>query len=357
MAAHDQPNRAATTVSEPARPIDEVVERLPTGVVVADARGRVVYRNPAARAFAGTHVGVLIDEAIDHHLAHARAQGPITEVLELFGPPKRVVSVTALPMADGRSVAYVDDVTEQRRANQVRTDFVANVSHELRTPVGALLVLAETLVDVDDRPTTERIVTRMQAEAERASRTIDDLLELSQIESRGSPDLELIDVEDLIRDACSRVVELAAGCGVAISSRAPSESAGPFVRGDRSQLASAIGNLVENAVKYSDSGDCVGIDVRTEASLVVIDVTDDGCGIPRPDLDRVFERFYRVDRARRRTSGGTGLGLSIVRHVAQNHGGTVSVTSAEGEGSTFTVRLPAEVLVDETASRSMEDVS
>lgn len=323
----------------------EVLERHAAGVVIANPAGSIVFRNEAALALGGTHVGILVDEAVDRHLAAARAGERSSETLELYGPPKRVMVVSSQPLPSGRTVAFVDDISDRHRADQARTDFVANVSHELRTPIGALTVLAETLVDVDDPDVIVRVVARMQDEAERASRTIDDLLELSQIEAGVQREFAPVRLSDVVSDAIGRVAELAAANDITLSTLDPVGPDGPVaalavVDGDRRQLASAVGNLLENAVKYSDPGDVVQVRVRRDDDSFEIAVVDEGVGIPRRDLDRVFERFYRVDRARSRTTGGTGLGLSIVRHVASNHGGAIAVDSIEGEGSTFSLRLP-----------------
>lgn len=342
------PSPVASTLPRPAPGPTQhelALERQPTGVVIAGSSGAVEYGNPAAQALAGTHVGALIDGAIAQHLAVAAGGERSDEVLDLFGPPRRVVHVVTEPLDGGGAVAFVTDITERRRIDQMRTDFVANVSHELRTPIGALMVLAETLIGTDDPETVQRVVRRMQSEADRASRTIDDLIELSQIEGGTQREFAAVKVSDMVRDAVGRVAELAAANDIRLSTLDAVGPDGPsaeqsVVHGDRRQLASAVGNLLENAVKYSDPGDVVQISVRCDGDTVEISVVDEGVGIPRHDLDRVFERFYRVDRARARTTGGTGLGLSIVRHVASNHGGGISVDSIEGEGSTFSLRLP-----------------
>ena len=327
-----------------------VLERHPTGVVVASATGDVEYANAAASADDGTHVGVLVDEAVARHLAVSLDGASSSETLELYGPPARVVVVSSEPLPAGRAVAFIDDISDRRRADQARTDFVANVSHELRTPVGALMVLAETLDGEEDPEVIARIVARMQGEGARAARTIDDLLQLSQIEAGAERDLRPVRLSDVINEAVHRAAELAAANDIRLSTLDTAGSGGPIagaavVNGDRRQLASAVGNLVENAVKYSDPGQAVTVRLRSDGGFGEISVVDAGVGIPHSDLDRVFERFYRVDRARSRETGGMGLGLSIVRHVANNHDGTVSVESIEGEGSTFLLRLP---LVEET---------
>jgi two-component system sensor histidine kinase SenX3 len=325
--------------------LDDVLERHPTGIVIGDPSGHVVYRNEAARRLAGTHAGVLIDEAIERHLALGRAGNTRDRTIELFGPPKMAFVISARPLPHGRSVAFVDDISERRRVEQARTDFVANISHELKTPVGALSVLAETLADETDAGTIARLVNRMLAETDRASRTIDNLMELSRIEMGAESADEPVRVGDVICGGVDRVTELAAQRQITISTLAPVARDGSAadalsIRGDRRQLISAVGNLIENAVKYSDPGTTVQVRATRADEWIEISVTDQGVGIPQRDLDRVFERFYRVDRARSRSTGGTGLGLAIVGHVASNHGGDVSVTSVEGEGSTFVLRLP-----------------
>lgn len=325
--------------------IGDLLDDHKVGVVVSDRRGRAIYRNTAIRRLGGTHVGVLLDEAIERHGERARAGEVSGETVEMYGPPRTVLVVEARPVRDGGAIVFVEDVSERRRIDQVRTDFVANISHELKTPVGALSVLAETLEGETDVQTIDRVVARMLAEADRASRTIDDLLELSQIELDREHDVEEIVIDELVAAAVERVEALSAQRRIGVSVLDPvavdgSRTGAIRLRGDRRQLVSALGNLVENAVKYSSEHSTVQIRVIRTGGWVEITVADQGIGIPQRDLDRIFERFYRVDRARSRATGGTGLGLSIVRHVASNHGGEVLVASAEGEGSTFVLRLP-----------------
>jgi two-component system sensor histidine kinase SenX3 len=282
---------------------------------------------------------VLVDEAIERHLQRAGRGARTEEVIELYGPPKSVVFVTAAPTTNGGAFAFVEDITERRRIDAVRTDFVANISHELKTPVGALAVLAETLADEDDPATIRRVADRMLEEAHRAARTIDDLMELSRIELGGGEQVRGgVDTGDVIRAAVERVAEIAHRREITIDWLDSDQSV--TVTGDQRQLVSAVGNLVENAVKYSEIGGLVQIRSRVVGPWVEFMITDQGPGIPSRDLDRIFERFYRVDKARGRDTGGTGLGLSIVRHVATNHGGDVQVSSREGEGSTFVLRIP-----------------
>lgn len=325
--------------SDAIRAILEVVDESRTGIVVASPDGTVVYRNAAARSPSGSLVSdILVAEAVDENLRAALTGELTRQTLDLFGPPRLVLTVTANPLPSGGAVARIEDVSERHFIDAVRTDFVANISHELKTPVGALSVLAETISQADDAETVARLAERMVAEADRVARTIDDLLELSRIELGSTEVRERIEIGSVVDEARERVAPLSERSGVVIDIRLPERS--PVVMGKRRELVSAVGNLLENAVKYSDPKGRVRLVVEVVEDKVEIRVSDDGPGIPHQDLDRIFERFYRVDRARSRETGGTGLGLSIVRHVATNHGGDVEVASAEGEGATFTLRIP-----------------
>lgn len=318
------------------------IDALPVGVVLADASGTVVFRNTVSEQIAGSrHGAVLVDEAVDALITQAIEGRADHRSLEVFGPPRRVLLLGADPLDGGGGGALVTiaDATDRTRLDAVRTDFVANVSHELKTPVGAMTVLAETIADADDPEVIERLAGRIVEEAERLSRTVDDLLELSRIELGGQAVAEPVDVDAAIDEALGRVRALADQRQIHLLAI---DVAGDLkVLGDRRQLVSAVGNLVENAVKYSERDGSVEVRAGEDCGWALISVVDHGIGIPVRDLERVFERFYRVDRARSRGTGGTGLGLSIVRHVAANHGGEVSVTSVEGEGSTFVLRIPA----------------
>jgi two-component system sensor histidine kinase SenX3 len=315
-----------------------VIDRLALGVVVMAPDGQIQYRNPQGASPGRTHTGLLIDRAVKEALVEALAGERSTRTLDLYGPPHVAVVVAAEPLPGGAAVATIEDVTERRRVDKVRTDFVANVSHELKTPVGALALLAETLADEDDLETVRRVAERMVGEAHRVARTIDDLMELSRIELGEEPVCVPVDMRDVVDAAVERVRSLAATRQIALT--ALDVPVDLRVVGDRRQLVSALGNLVENAVKYSEAGGTVQVRVLVEGDHVELMVADQGIGIPAADHGRIFERFYRVDKARGRDTGGTGLGLAIVRHVATNHHGEVLVSSQEGEGSTFVMRLP-----------------
>jgi two-component system sensor histidine kinase SenX3 len=317
---------------------------LQQGVVLVDEHGREVYRNEIANAFADArHAEVLVEQAVQEVLAEAVAGRVQRRNLDILGPPRRMLLVSAFPLDDGArpigAVAVLDDVSERRRLEAVRRDFVANISHELRTPVGALAVLAETIAAEDDVAISRRLANRMTNEALRVGRIIDDLLALSRIEAEEQPAREPVQVDAVIADALDNVRSLAESAGITVDVSGVGRR--HTVRGDRRQLVSAVANLLENACKYSDAGSTVTVTSEADGTWVEVAVRDQGIGIPASDLERVFERFYRVDRARSRATGGTGLGLAIVRHVAANHRGEVRVDSREGEGSVFTLRLPS----------------
>jgi two-component system sensor histidine kinase SenX3 len=320
------------------------LEAIPQGIVIWDESGDEVYRNAMANAFIGArHAEVLVEQAIREALAIALAGSPQRRNLDILGPPRRILEISTVPLDDGArstgALAVIEDVSERRRLEAVRRDFVANISHELKTPVGALGVLAETIASETDTRVIRRLAGRMTGESIRVGRIVDDLLVLSRIEAEEQPTRESVSVRDLVNEAVERIRSLAETADIRIDVEGVGKR--HTVRGDRRQLVSAVTNLLENACKYSDASSTVWISSVADGATVSIAVRDEGIGIPTSDLERVFERFYRVDRARSRDTGGTGLGLAIVRHVANNHRGDVRLESREGEGSTFTLRLPA----------------
>lgn len=257
------------------------------------------------------------------------------------------------PDLDGRGhreaigvVVRVVDISAQRRIEEVRRDFVTNISHELRTPVGAIGVLAEMIAGEDSPELVKRLVGRLEIESARLARMIDDLLELAVVEASDPDPDERCDVSEAVTSAFDRIAPGAEAKNMTIEWIDLPHPDHPLVAGSSRQLASALHNLLDNAVKYSDPNSRVQVKVDSSSSPgeVLLSVIDQGVGIPSRDRERIFERFYRVDPARARktgAAGGTGLGLSIVRHLVDNLGGTVEVSSIEGHGSTFTIRLPA----------------
>ncbi len=488
--------QAVTESSSDAIRLRRSLDTLTQGVVLCDENGAVIYRNGRANALmVSRHGDALAAQAVTDVLEDAWHAGSAERTLDLYGPPRRTLQVRARQIDDGRRplgvIALIEDVSERRRLEEIRRDFVANVSHELKTPMGALGLLAETLVSEPDPDVAQRLAGRIHNEAFRVSRIIDDLLDLSRIESEEAPPREPVLVNLVMADAIERVRATADQRGIEIVLHEPSPPVA--VMGDRRQLVSAMHALLENAITYSydnskvvvtgavhqfspslnhpavagafggegtesaseagaggdavtgeypavapESGTHPGADTAPggesaggdnsggdnsggesagsddaphdgtavepvftpeildqyaplgqsapgasaatgttapsmpvppvvtaegdaagtgpadtsaaaspnwrieERDNVRLSVQDHGVGIPARDLDRIFERFYRVDHGRSRNTGGTGLGLSIVRHVANNHQGWVDVESREGEGSTFTLVLPTQ---------------
>lgn len=341
--ATDLATEAVAESSADAIRLRRALDTLPQAVIVCDEHGEPVFRNARAIVLMGNrHSDALAAQAVDELLAATGPGASEERTLELYGPPRRTLMVRTQGIDNGQRalgvIAVIDDVSDRRRLEEVRRDFVANVSHELKTPMGALGLLAETLLEEIEPEIQQRLAQRIHTEAFRISRVIDDLLDLSRIESEESPPREPVLVNLVMAEAAERVWSSAEQRDVKLEIAEPSPPVA--VLGDRRQLTSAVYNLLENAVKFSYEGGTVLCKGTTEDDEIVISVRDEGIGIPARDLQRVFERFYRVDHGRSRQTGGTGLGLAIVRHVAQNHHGSVQVDSREGEGATFTLRLP-----------------
>jgi two-component system, OmpR family, sensor histidine kinase SenX3 len=312
-------------------------------IVVVDRIGREVVRNAGARRLAAARTGeALAEETLADVLQDALDGHSSDRELQLYGPPRQVLQLRAFPLRrEGEvvgAVGFTRDISESRRVESVRRDFVANVSHELKTPIGALALLAETIASTDDVNVIRQLADRVVREADRLATIVDDLLDLSTIEAQEAPTREPVPIERLVSEAVDLVIAPAAAAGVPL--RVLPNLPDVHVVCDARQMRSAVVNLLDNAIKYSSAGDEVEIGARLDGDRVGISIRDHGIGVPMRDLERIFERFYRVDRARSRDTGGTGLGLSIVRHVVQAHGGEVTVESREGEGSTFTVWLP-----------------
>ncbi|MBA2773070.1 MAG: two-component sensor histidine kinase [Nocardioidaceae bacterium] len=252
----------------------------------------------------------------------------------------RHVAARVAPLGSRLILVLVEDRTRERRVEAIRRDFVANVSHELKTPVGALTLLSEAVEEAAEDPeAVHRFSQRMRTESERLTRLVQQIIELSRLQGDDQlEDADPVGVQALAERAMDRVKVDATDKDVEL--RFGGEG-GLAVLGNDEELVVALGNLIENAVAYSPEGTRVTVSARARDDAVDIVVTDQGVGIPSAELDRIFERFYRVDPSRARSTGGTGLGLSIVKHVAATHGGEVSVWSVEGEGSAFTLSLPA----------------
>jgi two-component system sensor histidine kinase SenX3 len=264
--------------------------------------------------------------------------------------PRMKLRIRVAPMADQAAVILVEDVTEAERLDHVRRDFVANVSHELKTPIGALSLLAEAVSEGRDDPeAVERFSARIVAETRRLTTLVNDLLDLSRIEGIDPlKPMEPASVDDVVAQACDDTRLLAQDKGIQFLRGG---TTGLRVSGVEVQLVMAVRNLLVNAISYSPESTKVAVTTGVTEGMVTIAVTDQGIGIPPGELERIFERFYRVDPARSRDTGGTGLGLAIVKHVCVNHGGSCDVWSKLGEGSTFTIRLPELTVADTKRSR------
>jgi two-component system sensor histidine kinase SenX3 len=325
------------------------LQTLRAAVVVVGPADEVVLVNSAAMRMGVVHEDRLVHGTLRTLVRQTRGAA-VSETVrdtELDLPRGRNldplavrVRVTALPMT-GHVVVQVEDATESHRVAKVRRDFVANVSHELKTPVGALQLLAEAVFDATDDPeAVRRFARRMQHESGRLGRLVQELIDLSRLQGADPlPEPEEVSVDRVVAEVLDRSRMAAEARGITVVSGG---ERGLIVRGSESQIVTALGNLVDNAVAYSAEKTRVAIGTRLRDELVEVSVSDQGIGIGEADLDRIFERFYRVDPARSRVTGGTGLGLAIVKHIATNHGGSVDVWSVEGSGSTFTLRLPAE---------------
>ena len=323
--------------------LEASLDGLQSGLVVCDRNGSVVAQNAAVEQFLqARHGEALVGREIKDLLERARAGERVTTTVELHTEPRRSYEVEAGPIERGGetlgAVALVYDITEHRRIDSVRRDFVANVSHELKTPIGALSLLADSLSADATPDVVARLSERMQIEIQRVADTIDDLLTLAMLEDERGRPAERVDIGAVAAAASDRISEPAEQRDIEVIVSIDQDIAP--IRGARRQLESALFNLLDNAVKFSEPGGRVDVGVETDDRTLKVSVTDEGIGIPAAERSRIFERFYRVDRARSRNTGGTGLGLSIVRHVALNHGGDVSVTSREGYGARFTITLP-----------------
>ena len=322
----------------------DVLAVLTSAAVVLDADGEVRGASAAAYALGIARGGQLVSEDLGAMARAVRRDGGIREAdLDVprgtIGTGHTAVAARVAPLGGGLVLVLVEDRTEARRLEAVRRDFTANVSHELKTPVGALILLAEAVSGASDDPdAVRRFAGRMRHEADRLSTLVKDVIDLSRLQAHDAlTEPALVELDTVVVDAIDRTRLRAQAKDIRIATGGDLDVR---VLGDEDLLTTAVRNLLDNAVNYSPAGTRISIGVRRVGEVAEVSVTDQGYGIPPDDLERIFERFYRVDPARSRATGGTGLGLSIVKHVIENHGGELSVWSVEGAGSTFTIRLP-----------------
>ncbi len=330
--------------------IASVLSVLSSSAVVLDSNDRVLRASAAARAFGLVKGDRLMVTELAALARQVRRDGEIREgefevpVPRLGGRTTsfavRVAPLGAAIGGGGLVLLLAEDQTESRRVDEVKRDFVANTSHELKTPVGALALLAETIEDAaDDAEAVRRFASKMRQEAQRLTNLVQDLITLSRIQAvEPVPDPRPVALDTVVAEAVDRCRMRANARGITLASVG---SRGLSVLGDEDLLVTALRNLLENAVAYSPEKTRVVITTRkTPEGHAELSVADQGIGIPERDLERIFERFYRIDPARSRATGGTGLGLAIVKHVMAAHNGKVTVRSVEGAGSTFTLYIP-----------------
>ncbi|MEJ5944164.1 ATP-binding protein [Pseudokineococcus basanitobsidens] len=339
----------------------DVLAVIPSAAVVLDVADVVVRASAAAHAFGLVRDTELVHDELAGMVASVRRDGEIRDAevvlprspFALPGPDGAgtlVAGVRVAPLGSLHVLLLVEDRTAARRLEEVRRDFVANVSHELKTPVSAIALLAETMDDAAEDPAAvRRFAQRMTRESQRLAALVQEIVQLSRLQDADARHRPVpVDVDEAVLEAVDRTRLVAEGRGVRIVTQLSGEGEGDGARGgtpaevwgDRELVVTAVRNLVDNGVHYSDAGTRVAVVVSVVDERVEVVVRDQGIGIPEAEAGRVFERFYRLDPARSRSTGGTGLGLSIVKHVAANHGGDVALWSRPGEGSTFTLRLP-----------------
>lgn len=336
------PNSSAKAL--PAELLDLLASVDAESLVVAPGE-QVVFASPGIATFNLTRDSRILSDSLLMLIRAVRRSGLKQEAtMELprgpIGAGMHDLLVRVVPIGEeGLLAVLIFDDSEMRRLDSIRRDFVANISHELKTPIGALSILSEAVLGASDDPEAiTRFANRMQTEAKRLTDLVQEIIDLSRLQDDDPlKNANSFAMSEVVQEAIDQSRLTSAARGISIIYSAQSEA---FVQGDRTQVTTAIHNLIENAINYSPDSTRVAVALRTQDGLCEISVSDQGIGIPERDLERIFERFYRVDPARSRLTGGTGLGLSIVKHIAANHGGDVSVWSVEGAGSTFTVRLP-----------------
>ncbi len=332
---------ASTTVPDG---VEQVIDALESAGVVLDPSNNVITASPRAVTLGLVWHRTLVHPRLVEIVDRVRRSGePVTEEVELsrgpLGDAALHLSVRVARLGSRFMLLLAEDRTESYRLDAVRRDFVANISHELKTPIGAIGLLGEALGHAADDPVqVRRFAAQLTKESSRLASMTQEIIELSRLQAKDAlSHPEVVELDQVIASAIDQNRVHADAQRVTLASGG---AKGMRVWGDEAMLITAVHNLILNAVQYSPSPSRVGIGVTAADDVIEIAVTDQGIGIPEDELDRVFERFFRVDQARSRTTGGTGLGLSIVKHVVQNHGGDVRVWSQPGRGSTFTIRLP-----------------
>ncbi len=320
-----------------------VLSVLRGSALVVDAEDHVLKATAPVYSMGVVSADRLVDDELQQHVRQVRRDGQIRE-LDLMhaqrdGIAARHLAVRVAPLGARLVLVLLEDRTRESQVEAIRRDFVANVSHELKTPVGAIRLLSEAVTEAAGDPeAVQRFAGRMEVESQRLGRLVQQIIELSRLQGDDPLDeLGSVDVDKILERVTDENATDAAAKEIQVVREGEK---GLLALGNKEQVSLAVGNLVSNAVGYSPGGSTVLVSTRSGSTTLEIAVTDQGIGIPAPELGRIFERFYRVDPARHRSTGGTGLGLSIVKHIAASHGGDVRVWSVEGQGSTFTLTLP-----------------
>jgi two-component system sensor histidine kinase SenX3 len=344
VAGSDRQQRRLPPTEEPVLPpgVATVLSVLRSSAVVLGEDDAVLKASAPAYAMGVVRGHALVAHELTDLVGQVRRDGQIRETELLMSRPgmsPRHVTARVAPLGSRLVLLLVEDRTRERQVDAVRRDFVANVSHELKTPVGAIRLLAEAVHDASDDPeAVQRFSDRMVTESDRLSRLVQQIIELSRLQGDDPVDHPLpVQIDDVVKNAVDASAIDADARGITVVAGG---TTGLEVFGSAEQVTAAVANLVANAITYSGEGSTVLVNTKGHDDTVEISVVDQGIGIPEDEVDRIFERFYRVDPARHRSTGGTGLGLSIVKHVAATHGGDIRVWSVEGQGSTFTLTLP-----------------
>ncbi len=314
-------------------------------IVIAPRSDSIIFASPGISTFNLTRDQRLQNNELMNLVRAVRRSGNKQEAtIELprgpIGAGTHELLVTVLRISDDGLIAIlIFDDSEIRRLDAIRRDFVANISHELKTPIGALSILSEAVLDASDDPVAiTNFASKMQKEARRLTDLVQEIIDLSRLQDEDPlKNGQEIDVSTCVLEAIEQSRPKADSRRI---NMVFDSIKSPMIIGDSKQITLAVNNLIENAINYSPDSTRVAITLKISDGLLELSVSDQGIGIPQKDLERIFERFYRVDPARSRLTGGTGLGLSIVKHIVNNHGGDLSVWSVEGAGSTFTIRFP-----------------
>lgn len=352
----DQLQATIAEISDRKNKMEAILKDMADAVIASDEKGRIILFNPAAERMFGVEerevAGSYVLEAVRSHELDGLIKRSLTtgsaqmEELHLYSPAEKFLRAHTTPLRDGRGgvggvVTVVQDITELRKLERVRAEFVSNASHELRTPVTAIKGFVDTLLDdpSQDPETVRKFLDIIGKQTDRLARLIKDLLDLTKIESRRSEiSKRPVNIREVAEESVSMLAPQARAKAITVELAIPEDF--PQVPADPDMLSEVFMNLLDNAIKYTPDGGRVTVGGEASEAFVTIWVKDTGIGIPAQHLSRVFERFYRVDKARSRELGGTGLGLAIVKHIVERHGGSVSVESEVGRGSTFVFTLP-----------------